>query len=89
MNSSASELSAQAVAWARVKEEDNGIRRRRALRRVDRELEKGNYKAALSLVKQLQGKLGGLRGFGAVKLVKIFILFGVQFLLFDRYKQNM
>ncbi|KAL2547920.1 hypothetical protein Fot_09450 [Forsythia ovata] len=45
------------------------IRRRRALRRVDRELENGNYKAALSLVKQLQGKPGGLRGFGAAQQV--------------------
>nr|GMD09411.1 uncharacterized protein LOC109155320 isoform X1 [Ipomoea batatas] len=68
------ELSAPAPArsggliWARANEAE-GIRRRRALRRVDWELEKGNYKAALSLVKQLQRKPGGLRGFAAAQLV--------------------
>nr|GMD10750.1 uncharacterized protein LOC109155320 isoform X1 [Ipomoea batatas] len=68
------ELSAPAPArsrgliWARANEAE-GIRRRRALRRVDWELEHGNYKAALSLVKQLQGKPGGLRGFAAAQLV--------------------
>ncbi|KAL7091800.1 hypothetical protein ACP275_12G126000 [Erythranthe tilingii] len=42
------------------------LRRRRALRRVDGELEKGNYKAALSLVKQLKGHPAGLlRGFSS------------------------
>ncbi|GFY91989.1 hypothetical protein Acr_08g0003850 [Actinidia rufa] len=44
-------------------------RRRRALKKVDRELSKGNYKTALTLVKQLQGKPRGLRGFGAAKQV--------------------
>nr|GMD03586.1 uncharacterized protein LOC109155320 isoform X1 [Ipomoea batatas] len=58
----------RALIWARANEAE-GIRRRRALRRVDWELEKGNYKAALSLVKQLQGKPGGLRGFAAAQLV--------------------
>lgn len=58
--------------WGRLRnEEDEAIRRRRGLKRVDRELEKGDFKAALSLAKQLQGKPGGLRGFGAVKLVII------------------
>ncbi|KAL3537977.1 hypothetical protein ACH5RR_001343 [Cinchona calisaya] len=58
------------MVGARVKKEgDDTIRRRKALRRVDVELEKGNFKTALSLVKQSQGKPGGLRGFGAVKLV--------------------
>ncbi|XP_022843521.1 uncharacterized protein LOC111367051 isoform X2 [Olea europaea var. sylvestris] len=55
-------------ARARLKQPET-IRRRRALRRVDKELEKGNYKSALSLVKQLQGKPGGLRGFGAAQQV--------------------
>lgn len=55
-------------AWAKLKQPET-IRRRRALGRVDRELAKGNYKAALSLVKQLQGKPGGLRGFGAAQQV--------------------
>ncbi|KAK4391814.1 hypothetical protein Sango_1959200 [Sesamum angolense] len=53
--------------WAAgLREGEAVIRRRRALRRVDRELEKGNYRAALSLVKQLQAHPAGLlRGFGA------------------------
>lgn len=45
------------------------MRRRRALRRFDKELAKGNYKAAHSLLKQLQHKPGGLLGFGSAKLV--------------------
>ncbi|KAI3926804.1 hypothetical protein MKW92_003993 [Papaver armeniacum] len=44
-----------------------GAMRRRVLRKVDNELVKGNTKTALSLVKQLQGKPGGLRGFGGAK----------------------
>ncbi|XP_031130173.1 uncharacterized protein LOC116031943 isoform X2 [Ipomoea triloba] len=60
----------RALIWARANDAE-GIRRRRALRRVDWELEKGNYKAALSLVKQLQGKPGGLRGFAAAQLASI------------------
>ncbi|KAJ0014463.1 hypothetical protein Pint_19927 [Pistacia integerrima] len=51
------------------READFAIRRRRALKRVDKELSRGNFKAALNLVKQLQGKPGGLRGFGATKQV--------------------
>ncbi|GAV63234.1 hypothetical protein CFOL_v3_06754 [Cephalotus follicularis] len=55
----------------RIKErgDESAKRRRRALKRVDSELAKGNLKTALSLVKQLQGKPGGLRGFGAAKQV--------------------
>ncbi|CAN4101612.1 unnamed protein product [Withania somnifera] len=45
------------------------MRRRRALRRLDKELAKGNYKAAHSLLKQLQYKPEGLVGFGSAKLV--------------------
>ncbi|THG01319.1 hypothetical protein TEA_002811 [Camellia sinensis var. sinensis] len=56
------------LVLAKLKEPD-AVRRRRALRRVDRELSKGNHKAALTLVKQLQGKPGGLRGFGSAKQV--------------------
>ncbi|KAL0337267.1 UNVERIFIED_CONTAM: hypothetical protein Scaly_2001800 [Sesamum calycinum] len=57
----------QRPVWAAgLREGEAVIRRRRALRRVDRELEKGNYRAALSLVKQLQAHPAGLlRGFGA------------------------
>ncbi|KAH7847093.1 hypothetical protein Vadar_021784 [Vaccinium darrowii] len=53
---------------AKIKDTE-AVRRRLALRKVDRELSKRNYKAALTLVKQLQGKPGGLRGFGAAKQV--------------------
>lgn len=53
---------------------DFAIRRRRAFKRVDKELSRGNFKAALNLVKQLQGKPGGLRGFGAAKQVLSFSL---------------
>nr|DAD37874.1 TPA_asm: hypothetical protein HUJ06_008515 [Nelumbo nucifera] len=42
--------------------------RRHGLQRVDRELSRGNFKTALSIVKQLQEKPGGLCGFGAAKL---------------------
>ncbi|KAI8027675.1 hypothetical protein LOK49_LG02G02026 [Camellia lanceoleosa] len=56
------------LVLAKIREPD-AVRRRRALRRVDREISKGNHKAALTLVKQLQGKPGGLRGFGAAKQV--------------------
>ncbi|XP_060178556.1 uncharacterized protein LOC132608819 isoform X5 [Lycium barbarum] len=49
--------------------ECKGMRRGRALRRFDKELAKGNYKAAHSLLKQLQYKTGGLLGFGSAKLV--------------------
>ncbi|XP_026438138.1 uncharacterized protein LOC113336706 isoform X1 [Papaver somniferum] len=48
-----------------------GAMRRRVLRKVDNELAKGNTKTALSLVKQLQGKPGGLRGFGGAKQVPL------------------
>ncbi|KAK3031624.1 hypothetical protein RJ639_035630 [Escallonia herrerae] len=64
----------QTVALTRPKDPDS-VRRRRALRRVDRELSKGNFKTALSLVKQLQGQPGGLRGFGAAKQVSRKILY--------------
>lgn len=52
-----------------------GAMRLRVLRKVDNELAKGNTKTALSLVKQLQGKPGGLRGFGGAKQVPMFICF--------------
>ncbi|XP_043708154.1 uncharacterized protein LOC122657502 isoform X2 [Telopea speciosissima] len=46
-----------------------GALRRRALTKLDRELSKGHFKSALSLVKELQGKPDGLRGFGAARQV--------------------
>lgn len=39
------------------------------LEQVDKELKKGDDRAALSLVKDLQGKPGGLRCFGAARQV--------------------
>lgn len=42
-------------------------RRLQILERVDDELKKGNERGALSLVKQLQEKPGGLRCFGAAR----------------------
>ena len=58
-----------AVASEEQKDARKALRRRRALKMVDRELSKGNYRAALFLVKQLNGKPGVLRGFGAAKQV--------------------
>ncbi|XP_052620213.1 uncharacterized protein LOC111916134 isoform X4 [Lactuca sativa] len=63
-----------AVATKRVSEDGDGcgVRRRRAsLRMVDRQLAKGNFKLALSLVKQLQRlpPPAGLRGFAAARQV--------------------
>ncbi|KAL5566180.1 hypothetical protein UlMin_029344 [Ulmus minor] len=45
------------------------VSRRLVLEKVDEELAKGDEKAALSLVKDLQGKPGGLRCFGAARQV--------------------
>ncbi|KAL7600805.1 hypothetical protein Lser_V15G22290 [Lactuca serriola] len=63
-----------AVATKRVSEDGDGCgvrRRRAALRMVDRQLAKGNFKLALSLVKQLQRlpPPAGLRGFATAKQV--------------------
>ncbi|XP_010511580.1 PREDICTED: uncharacterized protein LOC104787674 isoform X1 [Camelina sativa] len=44
-------------------------RRRRSLERVNKELSRGNYETALSLVKQLKGKHGCLTAFGSAKLL--------------------
>ena len=46
-----------------------GVSRRQVLEQVDKELSKGDERAALSLVKDLQGKPGGLRCFGAARQV--------------------
>lgn len=45
------------------------VSRRQVLKQVDEELGKGDERAALSLVKDLQGKPGGLRCFGAARQV--------------------
>ncbi|CAH8382841.1 unnamed protein product [Eruca vesicaria subsp. sativa] len=44
-------------------------RRRKALERVDKELSRGKYDTALSLVKQLKGKHGCLSAFASAKLL--------------------
>ncbi|CAD5315561.1 unnamed protein product [Arabidopsis thaliana] len=44
-------------------------RRRKSLERVDKELLRGNYETALSLVKQLKSKHGCLSAFGSAKLL--------------------
>ncbi|XP_050383140.1 uncharacterized protein LOC126799920 [Argentina anserina] len=46
-----------------------GVSRQQVLKQVDKELAKGDERAVLSLVKDLQGKPGGLRCFGAARLV--------------------
>lgn len=51
------------------------VSRQRVLGKVDEELSKGDEKTALTLVKDLQGKPGGLRCFGAVRQVFFFFLF--------------
>ncbi|XP_062084629.1 uncharacterized protein LOC133790845 [Humulus lupulus] len=49
--------------------EQVSLSRRKTLGKVDEELAKGDDKAALSLVKDLQGKPGGLRCFGAARQI--------------------
>lgn len=51
-----------------------GVSKRRVLEQVDEELSKGDERTALSLVKDLQGKPGGLRCFGAARQVRFFVL---------------
>ncbi|XP_059302755.1 uncharacterized protein LOC132054778 isoform X4 [Lycium ferocissimum] len=69
MNLTVGELSVPVIRAFAGEKECKGMRRGRALRRFDKELAKGNYKAAHSLLKQLQYKTGGLLGFGSAKLV--------------------
>lgn len=47
-----------------------GHLRLQLLEKVDEELRNGNERRALSLVKDLQGKSGGLRCFGAARQVR-------------------
>lgn len=57
---------------------EDGCRRRRrraaALKMVDRHLSNGNFKLAVSVIKQLQ-RQHGLRGFAAAKQVKSLFIF--------------
>ncbi|XVF57358.1 hypothetical protein PTKIN_Ptkin06aG0198900 [Pterospermum kingtungense] len=46
-----------------------GVSRRQVLEQVDKELSKGDERTALSLVRDLQGKPGGLKCFGAARQV--------------------
>lgn len=45
------------------------VSKRQVLEQVDKELSKGDERSALALVKDLQGKPGGLRCFGAARQV--------------------
>lgn len=45
------------------------VSRRQVLEQVDKELSKGDERTALSLVRDLQGKPGGLRCFGSARQV--------------------
>lgn len=47
------------------------VSRQQVLEKVDRELAKGDDRAALSLVKDLQGKPGGLHCFGSARQVSL------------------
>jgi len=47
------------------------VSRKEVLEKVDEELAKGDDRAALALVKDLQGKPGGLRFFGAARQVSL------------------
>lgn len=49
--------------------EAGGGVRWQVLQQMDKELSQGNERAALALVKDLQGKPGGLRCFGAARQV--------------------
>lgn len=54
------------------------------LEQVDKELSKGDERAALSLVKDLQGKPDGLRCFGTARQVQLLILsFLSSFVLYE------
>ncbi|KAJ3679607.1 hypothetical protein LUZ60_017618 [Juncus effusus] len=52
-----------------VTSQDNGALLSKSLQQLDKELREGNDKAALSLVRDLQGRTGGLRCFGAARQV--------------------
>lgn len=51
-----------------------GVSRRQVLEQVDVVLAKGDERAALQLVKDLQGKPGGLRCFGSARQVSLWTL---------------
>lgn len=51
-----------------------GVSRRQVLEKVDVELAKGDERAALLLVRDLQGKSGGLRCFGSARQVSLWTL---------------
>ncbi|XP_068662696.1 uncharacterized protein [Aristolochia californica] len=54
---------------ARAISSELGVQRSRVLEKVDRQLADGNDRIALSLLKDLQGKPGGLRCFGAARQI--------------------
>ncbi|KAL1563333.1 hypothetical protein AAHA92_05812 [Salvia divinorum] len=71
-SASATGIQTLGVLAAKAKEGQTAIRRRRALVRLDRELDKGNCKEALSLMKQVRAHPAGIiRGFGAAAAPKV------------------
>ncbi|XP_042064814.1 uncharacterized protein LOC121808402 isoform X2 [Salvia splendens] len=65
-------LTVKVVSISSAKEGQAAMRRRRAMVRLDRQLEKGNCKAALSLMKQFKAHPAGfIRGFGAAAVPKV------------------
>jgi hypothetical protein len=56
-------------AFSIICSSDVGVSRRQALEQLDKKLAEGDDKAALSHAKDLQGKPGGLRCFGAARQV--------------------
>lgn len=58
------------------------------LEQVDKELMKGDERAALSLVKDLQGKPGGLRCFGAARQVPFCNLLFINIFSSDQFSRH-
>lgn len=56
-------------AFSTICSSEVGVSRRQALEQLDKKLAEGDDKATLLLAKDLQGKPGGLRFFGAARQV--------------------
>ena len=63
-------------------------RRRKALERVNKELSRGKYETALSLVKQLKGKHGCLSAFASAKLVSL-LSYLLSFILASSFNNSL
>lgn len=60
-------------SFVRCSSSDLQVSKKQVLDQVDKELTNGNDRAALTLVKDLQGKPGGLRCFGAARQVRHYV----------------